>query len=371
MHTKKFDKGGMTRILAHVTRSRDTVTESKIDETRTHLNVDLLPTMQPEQLDHYKSLAKRKDAVLLVDTIVTLPQELKYSSRPKQLAFFRDASEALGKHIGGVPVFATVHYDETTPHMHYGVIPLTKDGRLSAKEIVTRQMLKTLHPKVTEYVQSKGWEVTLYEENEEVRQIEHDLGMSRAEMHDFKKKEYHNQLLQEGAETIDKNLAIAQKDLQRSERPVKRRKGETRAEYKERRKEYVEVKRDEYERLKGFEMQMSTVPNKLRAEKSEKEAAKHEAEMAAEHREIVEASRAHAQHMRRERENFDREIERRAELKAEQRVREALGRNSDDYTKRLEKHCKELKFQDGTSVFDAFEAKEQALRKSLNRGISR
>ncbi len=26
--------------------------------------------------------------------------------------------------------------DEKTPHMHYGVVPITDDGRLSAKEVV-------------------------------------------------------------------------------------------------------------------------------------------------------------------------------------------------------------------------------------------
>lgn len=31
-------------------------------------------------------------------------------------------------------LYATVHMDEITPHMHYGVVPITKDGRLSAKE---------------------------------------------------------------------------------------------------------------------------------------------------------------------------------------------------------------------------------------------
>ena len=25
--------------------------------------------------------------------------------------------------------------DEKTPHMHYGVVPITDDGRLSAKEV--------------------------------------------------------------------------------------------------------------------------------------------------------------------------------------------------------------------------------------------
>ncbi len=33
-------------------------------------------------------------------------------------------------------LYATVHLDEKTPHMHYGVVPITTDGRLSAKEVV-------------------------------------------------------------------------------------------------------------------------------------------------------------------------------------------------------------------------------------------
>lgn len=33
-------------------------------------------------------------------------------------------------------ISAVVHMDEKTPHMHLSFVPLTKDGRLSAKEIV-------------------------------------------------------------------------------------------------------------------------------------------------------------------------------------------------------------------------------------------
>ena len=33
---------------------------------------------------------------------------------------------------------ATVHMDEATPHMHLGIVPVTEDGRLSAKDIFTK-----------------------------------------------------------------------------------------------------------------------------------------------------------------------------------------------------------------------------------------
>ncbi|GAB5813366.1 hypothetical protein JMUB7546_26930 [Staphylococcus aureus] len=41
-------------------------------------------------------------------------------------------------------LYATVHMDEITPHMHYGVIPITKDGRLSAKEVVGNKKALTV-----------------------------------------------------------------------------------------------------------------------------------------------------------------------------------------------------------------------------------
>ncbi len=31
-------------------------------------------------------------------------------------------------------LYATVHMDEATPHMHVGIVPITEDGRLSAKD---------------------------------------------------------------------------------------------------------------------------------------------------------------------------------------------------------------------------------------------
>lgn len=33
-------------------------------------------------------------------------------------------------------LYATVHLDEKTPHMHFGIVPITQDGRLSAKEVI-------------------------------------------------------------------------------------------------------------------------------------------------------------------------------------------------------------------------------------------
>lgn len=55
-------------------------------------------------------------------------------------------------------VRATVHMDEKTPHMHLHFVPLTPDGRLSAKEIVSRDNLKALQNDYAEIMQEYGLE---------------------------------------------------------------------------------------------------------------------------------------------------------------------------------------------------------------------
>ena len=45
---------------------------------------------------------------------------------------------------------AVVHYDETTPHLHYAFVPVVFDNKksrykVSAKEVLTRHDLQTFH----------------------------------------------------------------------------------------------------------------------------------------------------------------------------------------------------------------------------------
>ena len=47
-------------------------------------------------------------------------------------------------------VAAVVHYDETTPHLHYAFVPVVFDNKksrykVSAKEVLTRHDLQTFH----------------------------------------------------------------------------------------------------------------------------------------------------------------------------------------------------------------------------------
>ncbi|WP_235062509.1 plasmid recombination protein, partial [Staphylococcus epidermidis] len=73
-----------------------------------------------------------------VDGLITSTKNfliIKHQKIPKQ--FFEHAKEFLEQEYGKDNLlYATVHTDEKTPHMHYGVVPITDDGRLSAKQVV-------------------------------------------------------------------------------------------------------------------------------------------------------------------------------------------------------------------------------------------
>lgn len=73
-----------------------------------------------------------------MDTLITAsPEFFKGISVKETEAFFQWAADFLIQRVGRENIVsAVVHMDEKTPHMHLTFVPLTKDNRLSAKEIL-------------------------------------------------------------------------------------------------------------------------------------------------------------------------------------------------------------------------------------------
>ena len=79
----------------------------------------------------------RKDSVKFVDTLVTVSPEFAEAHTAEMPEYFARAFDFLKERVGEENIFtAVVHMDEKTPHLHLCFVPLTKDGRLSAKEIL-------------------------------------------------------------------------------------------------------------------------------------------------------------------------------------------------------------------------------------------
>ena len=80
----------------------------------------------------------RKDSTRFVDTLITAsPEFFKDKTNREIRAYFEYALEFLkSKQNTQTFISAVVHMDEKTPHLHLCFVPLTADGRLSAKEII-------------------------------------------------------------------------------------------------------------------------------------------------------------------------------------------------------------------------------------------
>ena len=91
--------------------------------------------------------AVRKDAVVLCSTVESVPQSWDEDSCKE---YFLDKARWYDSYLqekagvdSGCMLSVCVHFDETTPHATYAWLPM-KDGKLQARNILTRDFLKAL-----------------------------------------------------------------------------------------------------------------------------------------------------------------------------------------------------------------------------------
>lgn len=78
----------------------------------------------------------RSNSVLALDTIYTAsPDFFQGKTNQQNDDFFKNCLQFHQERFGHI-ISAVVHYDETTPHLHVISVPLTKDGRLSARDVI-------------------------------------------------------------------------------------------------------------------------------------------------------------------------------------------------------------------------------------------
>lgn len=162
VHMMKIKSGAVGGIQSHNNREHEPKTNPDVDMSRSEDNYDLI------SCDNYKrsikeklsnlvesSRAIRKDAVVVCNFIVTSDNEtMDALGADRQREFFQDSVKWFSDRYGADRVLnATVHMDETTPHLHIGVMPITQDGRLSAKAIFTKTEMKAIQ---TEFAREVG-----------------------------------------------------------------------------------------------------------------------------------------------------------------------------------------------------------------------
>lgn len=132
------------RLEGHHERKKEKYKSNPdIDTAKSKYNVHLItPQMSyKKEIDTRITKVKcrtRKDSVRFIDTIITASLEFfKGKSYDEMVKFFTHGLEFIKSEIIPENIFsAVIHLDERTPHMHLCFVPLTKDNRLCAKEIL-------------------------------------------------------------------------------------------------------------------------------------------------------------------------------------------------------------------------------------------
>lgn len=156
MHVTKH-KTGARGLQRHNERKQGQKHSNKnIDDSRTADNVWLTPddgrtfNERIESILEANYTGKRKprsDAVKMCEITVQIGGDLaENGTEEEQIEALMESFEELKETYGEKNIVsAVIHVDETTPHLHFDFVPITKKGGLSAREVIgdRAQMRKT------------------------------------------------------------------------------------------------------------------------------------------------------------------------------------------------------------------------------------
>ncbi|ESU04126.1 recombinase [Staphylococcus epidermidis CIM37] len=222
-----------TGIQKHVQRENNNYENEDIDHSKTYLNYDLVNeynqnfnNLIDEKIEqNYTGKRKiRTDAVKHVDGLITSDKEFFDNQTPEDTKqFLEHAKEFLEQEYGKDNLlYATVHMDEKTPHMHYGVVPITDDGRLSAKQVVgNKKALTEFQDRFNEYVNQRGYDLERGQ-SRQVTNAKHEQMSQYKQKTEYYKQEYEreSQKTDEIKQKNDKLVREYQKSLNALKKPI-------------------------------------------------------------------------------------------------------------------------------------------------------
>ena len=155
----KYKGPEISNIEAHNERKKGKYASNlDIDNSRKNLNYHLVEPVGKYRAESNRLIEEygcrtRKDSVRVIEALITAtPEFFKGKKKSEIRAYFQTALEFIEKYQDSKTILsAVVHMDEKTPHMYLCFVPLTEDGRLSAKEIVGNKK------KLTQW-QDRFWE---------------------------------------------------------------------------------------------------------------------------------------------------------------------------------------------------------------------
>ena len=163
-HMEKYHKQDVAPIEKENERDENyEASNPQIDSERTRNNYRFTPYFGKTYTEFINGrikelgLSPRKDAVVMNSFVLGSDKTFFDGlSKVEQYNFFSDCYKFFAERYGEENIIAAVvHNDETTPHMHLNLMPVTKDGRLCSKQLFDKPQLQQLQTDFYEEVGKK------------------------------------------------------------------------------------------------------------------------------------------------------------------------------------------------------------------------
>ena len=181
---QKMKSGNLGGAYRHNERIFENHSNKDIDPEKTHLNYELTDRDRSipydRQIKQYindnkiSKRALRKDAVLCNEWIITSDKAFFENMSPEQIKnFFETAKNFFAERYGNSNIaYAMVHLDESTPHMHIGLVPM-QNGKLSSKSLFgSRDQLKEIQEAFPKYLNEHGYNLQRGESDSKKKHLE-------------------------------------------------------------------------------------------------------------------------------------------------------------------------------------------------------
>ena len=177
---EKMKVGNLGGAYRHNERIFKNHSNKDLAPNRSHLNYELTDrdrsVSYEKQIKNYVNETKiskraiRKDAVLCDEWVITSDKTFfEKLDQEKTRDFFETAKNYFAENYGEENIaYASVHLDESTPHMHMGVVPF-ENGKLSSKAMFDREELKKIQDELPKYMNEHGFDLQRGELNSEAK----------------------------------------------------------------------------------------------------------------------------------------------------------------------------------------------------------
>lgn len=165
MRCEKVKSGGRAAVIhAHNTRSSNPINANPTGHVVALVPCADLPAAIDARIES-AGATRRANSVIAQEMILTAspeffrpgdPAKSGHYDRAPTKAWMQASREWLKVEFGDRLISAHLHLDESTPHIHAVIVPLTKDNRLSAKDLFNPQTLQRMQGSYAESVAHLG-----------------------------------------------------------------------------------------------------------------------------------------------------------------------------------------------------------------------